>query len=58
MAELFKASVKDRLDRMKDPEKMVKRIFIKMEEGPAKVMAGEKNLLQQQAVPEEKPEKD
>ena len=57
MADIFKSNVNEALDRMEDPEKMVKQMIIEMEEGfvkatsgLAKAMANEKNLQKQQAV--------
>ena len=57
MADIFKSNVNEALDRMEDPEKMLKQMIIEMEEGLvkatsglAKAMANEKNLQKQQAV--------
>ena len=57
MADIFKSNVNEALDRMEDPEKMVKQMIIEMEEGLvkatsglAKAMANERNLQKQQAV--------
>ncbi len=57
VTDIFKANVNDMLDRMEDPEKMVKQMIIEMEEALvkatsalARAMANEKNLQKQQAV--------
>ncbi|GAB1399546.1 phage shock protein PspA [Aminivibrio sp.] len=57
VTDIFKANVNDMLDRMEDPEKMVKQMIIEMEEalvkatsGLAKAMANEQNLRKQQTV--------
>ena len=51
VSDIFKANVNEMLDRMEDPEKMVKQMIIEMEEalvkatsGLAKAMANEKSL--------------
>ena len=55
--DIFKSNVNDMLDRMEDPEKMVKQMIIEMEEGLvkatsglAKAMANEKSLKKQYEV--------
>ena len=55
VTDIFKSNVNDMLDRMEDPEKMVKQMIIEMEEGLvkstaalAKAMANEKDLRKQQ----------
>ena len=55
VSDIFKANVNDMLDRMEDPEKMVKQMIIEMEEALvkatsalAKAMANERNLRKQQ----------
>ena len=55
VTDIFKSNVNDVLDRMEDPEKMVKQMIIEMEEGLvkstaalAKAMANEKDLRKQQ----------
>ena len=55
VSDIFKANVNDTLDRMEDPEKMVKQMIIEMEEALvkatsalAKAMANERNLRKQQ----------
>jgi len=55
VSDIFKANVNEMLDRMEDPEKMVKQMIIEMEEalvkatsGLAKAMANEKSLRKQQ----------
>ena len=60
MTDIFKSNVNDVLERMEDPEKMVKQMIIEMEEGLvkatsalAKAMANEKNLQKQQTIAEE-----
>ena len=57
VTDIFKANVNDMLDRMEDPEKMVKQMIIEMEEalvkatsGLAKAMANEQNLRKQQTL--------
>jgi len=59
VSDIFKANVNDMLDRMEDPEKMVKQMIIEMEEALvkstsalAKAMANEKSLLKQQSLAE------
>lgn len=54
VSDIFKANVNDMLDRMEDPEKMVKQMIIEMEEALvkatsalAKAMANERNLRKQ-----------
>ncbi|MGI6253383.1 MAG: PspA/IM30 family protein [Aminivibrio sp.] len=54
ITDIFKANVNDMLDKMEDPEKMVKQMIIEMEEGLvkatsslAKAMANERNLRKQ-----------
>lgn len=55
MSDIVKANVNEMLDRMEDPEKMVKQMIIEMEEalvkatsGLAKAMANENHLRKQQ----------
>ncbi|HPK06401.1 MAG TPA: PspA/IM30 family protein [Aminivibrio sp.] len=55
VSDIFKANVNEMLDRMEDPEKMVKQMIIEMEEALvkatsalAKAMANERNLRKQQ----------
>jgi len=55
VSDIFKANVNDMLDKMEDPEKMVKQMIIEMEEALvkatsalAKAMANERNLRKQQ----------
>ena len=55
VSDIFKANVNEILDRMEDPEKMVKQMIIEMEEALvkatsalAKAMANERNLRKQQ----------
>lgn len=59
VSDIFKANVNDMLDRMEDPEKMVKQMIIEMEEALvkstsalAKAMANEKSLLKQRNLAE------
>ena len=40
MADIFKSNVNEALDRMEDPEKMVKQMIIEMEEGLVKATSG------------------
>ncbi|MGI6782793.1 MAG: PspA/IM30 family protein [Aminivibrio sp.] len=54
VTDIFKANVNDMLDKMEDPEKMVKQMIIEMEEGLvkatsslAKAMANERDLRKQ-----------
>jgi phage shock protein A len=60
MTDIFKANVNDMLDRMEDPEKMVKQMIVEMEEGLtkatsslAKAMANEQSLRKQHAAASE-----
>ena len=57
VTDIFKANVNEVLDRMEDPEKMVKQMIIEMEEALvkatsalAKAMANEKSLQKQQGI--------
>lgn len=57
VSDIFKANVNEMLDRMEDPEKMVKQMIIEMEEALvkstsalAKAMANEQNLRKQQTL--------
>lgn len=56
ISDIFKANVTDMVDRMENPEKMVKQMIVEMEEGLIKAtsalamaMANERNLQRQQA---------
>ena len=57
MTDIFKSNVNDALDRMEDPEKMLKNMIIEMEEALtkatsalAKAIANEQNLRKQQGL--------
>ncbi len=57
VSDIFKANVNEMLDRMEDPEKMVKQMIIEMEEalvkatsGLAKAMSNEQSLRKQQTL--------
>ena len=57
VSDIFKSNVNEMLDRMEDPEKMVKQMIVEMEEALtkatsalAKAMANEQNLRRQQGL--------